>query len=253
MKYLFSTEGLQALDECMREPSVYALDFDGTLAPITAFPEGAWMRPATQVLLEHLAGLDVVAVISGRALADLRKRVPFKNVFLVGNHGVESEFKDYTALQKQAEEVCLHWRSNLLQLIVESSIGPSIELEDKKYSFSLHYRRSTNYSYCVDELMRIAGQLQPLPRIVQGKAVLNLLPPDLPHKGNAVVDLMKHTGLSQAFFIGDDATDEDVFNHCDKSVFTIRVGFAAESAAEYYIRDQAEIEKLLSFFVRGSL
>src|SRR5580698_9677233 len=53
-----------------------ALDYDGTLSPIAAFPEDAGMAPETVAVLRDLAASDrfSVAIISGRSVSDLRRK-----------------------------------------------------------------------------------------------------------------------------------------------------------------------------------
>jgi len=249
MEYLFSSTGLYRLQEQLQYRAVFALDFDGTLAQITSFPEAARMRPITQNLLKQLARRDYVTVISGRSLADLKRRVHQDNVRLVGNHGVESEIKDYSHIQDHAGAVCAAWKSDLIAMLRESQAGSSIDIEDKHYSLSLHYRRSTNYSFCLEAIRQAIRLLTPNPRVLSGKAVVNLLPPGLPNKGHAFMDAMLDAKLSHGFFVGDDATDEDVFVNGSASLFTIRVGYDPDSAAQFYLRDQTEIERLMRIFV----
>src|SRR5579872_7255714 len=65
-----------------------ATDFDGTLCPITDSPSNAVIPPVTLEILGQLSLSQRVAftVISGRALADLVRRVPFQ-IILAGNYG----------------------------------------------------------------------------------------------------------------------------------------------------------------------
>src|SRR5437667_6410247 len=67
------------------------LDFDGTLAPVVNDPTLASIPPETLRTLTSLAGLEKVslAIISGRALADLKARVGLPNLIYAGNHGLE--------------------------------------------------------------------------------------------------------------------------------------------------------------------
>jgi len=68
-----------------------ALDFDGTLAPIEDDPDAPEITQANRHAVEALADHPdtLVAVVSGRQLADLRPRVAVDGVRYVGNHGLE--------------------------------------------------------------------------------------------------------------------------------------------------------------------
>ena len=89
------------------------------------------------------------------------------------------------------------------------------------------------------------GRLVPTPDIVPGKRVLNLLPPDAPHKGEALQSLLGLSGCARAMYIGDDVTDEDVFRMRMPEVLSIRVGRKRKSAAEMYLKNQSEVARLV--------
>src|SRR3989344_1207942 len=65
------------------------LDFDGVLAPIVPHYKDARMSAKTRRLLAACARRGKVAVISGRALADVRARVSLRRIWYAGNHGAE--------------------------------------------------------------------------------------------------------------------------------------------------------------------
>lgn len=70
---------------------VLFLDFDGTLAPIVSDPTQAYMPAETRKSLTALAGTEKasIAIVSGRALSDLRERVGMRKITYAGNHGLE--------------------------------------------------------------------------------------------------------------------------------------------------------------------
>lgn len=54
---------------------------------------------------------------------------------------------------------------------------------DKELSLAIHFRNSPNRSE-TEKLIRFTVQhLQPTPRVIPGKCVINLLPPQRPNKG----------------------------------------------------------------------
>src|SRR5690606_23488960 len=70
-----------------------AVDFDGTLTPIVAHPAGAMLPPRAREVLERLGARPDpdVAVVSGRALEDVRERSALDGIYYAGNHGMEIE------------------------------------------------------------------------------------------------------------------------------------------------------------------
>ncbi|MFO1286603.1 MAG: trehalose-phosphatase [Rubrivivax sp.] len=89
MQHLFTPQGEAALAALLRRRPLFGFDFDGTLAPIVAEPAAARIPPSVTGRLRLLAELAPVAVISGRAIDDLRQRLGFEPRHVVGSHGAE--------------------------------------------------------------------------------------------------------------------------------------------------------------------
>lgn len=243
---LFSKNSLTVLESLSFTKTLYAFDFDGTLAKIVRVPSAAHMASTTENLLKELSSLAPVAVISGRSIKDLKQRIGFRPHFLVGNHGLEGlgESKDSLA---QARKVCSNWRDRLNAI----SFEPGIEVEEKTYSIALHYRRSRNKKLSRSQIQSAIDLLRPSPRIITGKSVYNLLPPGSPHKGAAMLDLMQKCSAKHALYVGDDDTDEDVFSmpYTGGQLMTVRVGKKRSSSASYYIDRQGDMSRLLKLLI----
>src|SRR5512140_1134647 len=67
------------------------LDYDGTLAPIVRDPATAFLSLRMRARLEALSKAPRcrIAVISGRALEDIREKVGIAGITYGGNHGLE--------------------------------------------------------------------------------------------------------------------------------------------------------------------
>ena len=75
MRYLLSASGRRRLDQLAGIPSLYAFDFDGTLAGIVRHHQDAQLaRPIREGLVE-LGKRAVTAVLSGRSRGDLQARL----------------------------------------------------------------------------------------------------------------------------------------------------------------------------------
>ena len=80
------------------------LDVDGVLAPIVARPELSAVPEATLALLRGmLARYRLVACVSGRTLAEVRRLVPLPGLLAAGNHGLELDLGDGPELVLEAE------------------------------------------------------------------------------------------------------------------------------------------------------
>lgn len=248
MKYLFSKEIIPYLESLTFTETLFAFDFDGTLAKIVKKPEDAFMSKKTSELLIELNQLAKVAIISGRSLKDIKKRVPpLKGAYIVGNHGVEGLDSNKNGLLN-ARKTCQGWKSNISQH-TKSDLFKGVTLEDKEYSIAIHYRQSRSKGKVKIRLFDILSKLNPPPRVILGKSVINLLPAGAPHKGVALLELVMKAKARKAFFIGDDDTDEDVFNLPDRRIFTIRVGKKAKSSAPFFIEKQIEINRILEILI----
>jgi trehalose 6-phosphate phosphatase len=233
---LFSNEGRAALARLMDVPAVFGFDFDGTLAPIQARPEGVAMAPALAERFAALTRRVPVAVITGRSVADVAPRVPGAPRWIVGNHGGEGlPGADPSRLATQAR-VCAAWRAQLARL----GEVDGVFVEDKTYTLCLHYRLAPDREAARRRLDAAARALDPAPHIVTGKCVLNLLPEGSADKFLALAALADLAGQGQAFFIGDDDTDETVFARAPASWVTVRVG-KADTAARFTVPDQAAV------------
>ncbi len=246
MKYALGSAAIPKIRELVRNRAMLAFDIDGTLAPIAADPSGARIPDDLKIALRALSTHTSIAIITGRAIADARDILGFEPHYLVGNHGAEGN-PGFDAAGSDLPAICAGWR---IQLAGNGSSGHAralagVLLEDKKYSLTFHYRRAAQPVLARKILEECAQRLHPLPDIVHGKRVINLLPPGAPHKGEALADLLGHSGCESALYVGDDVTDEDVFQMRMPDVLSVRVGRKVRSAADMYLKNQSEVTRLV--------
>ncbi|MFN2377480.1 MAG: trehalose-phosphatase, partial [Candidatus Binatia bacterium] len=87
---ILGDEGRGRLADLARSKVLLAFDFDGTLAPIVADRDAAFLRPTTRELLARVCTLYPCAVITGRGREDVSARLLGMGMkHLVGNHGLE--------------------------------------------------------------------------------------------------------------------------------------------------------------------
>ncbi|MBS1985192.1 MAG: trehalose-phosphatase [Bdellovibrionales bacterium] len=244
---LFTKEGLVALESLTFTRTLYAFDFDGTLAPIVNDPASAKISPSTAALLRQLSDLAPVAIISGRSVADLKRILPFRPQYLVGNHGLEGLKRSRQSLAN-AQATCTQW----IERLRRAPIYSGVDIEDKKLSLAIHYRRSRQRTLARQKIEKLITTLTPPPRVVPGKCVYNLIPSGAPHKGMALLDLLPKSRTRHVFYVGDDDTDEDVFSlpYVDGQLLTVRVGRKQVSQARYFLQRQSEINRLIRTLVR---
>jgi trehalose 6-phosphate phosphatase len=242
MRYLFSEAGKKVIAEVSRGNALIAFDYDGTLAPIVDEPDRAVLGERTRALLSELALLYPCAVISGRARDDVAKRLEGVGLrAVVGNHGAEP--LPGAALSVKVND----WRASL-----EPSLArfPGVEIEDKRLSLSVHYRRSADKDRVRGAILH-ATRLLTDARIVRGKQVVNVLPFGARHKGTALETIRRREHCDVALYVGDDDTDEDVFSLCkEHAVVGVRVGKKRRSLASHYVRERADVDRLIEELCR---
>jgi trehalose 6-phosphate phosphatase len=160
-------------------------------------------------------------------------------VAVLGSHGLESA--DEAGRFKQ---VVQSWKAPLKEALRDI---PGVTIEDTHYSLAIHYRKSEKRRAAERAIRQAIARHAKDARVVGGKCVVNAIPPGAPHKGHALKRLRVQTRSQTALYVGDDLTDEDVFalTPADRTL-GIRVGRNASTRAAYYLRDQREVDLLLS-------
>ena len=240
MKHLLSNGNLAVLAQLAGSHALLAFDFDGTLAPIVAARGRAQMRARTRKLFARVCELYPCAVISGRSRDDVLARVTGADVkYVIGNHGLEPGY-DLASFERVVSAVTS-------QLEAALAVHRGVEIENKRYSLAVHFRNARLKNRT---RLAIEAAIHALPepmRIIPGKLVVNAVPARAPHKGDALQAIRAEEAADTALYVGDDVTDEDVFELDEPGrLFSIRVGKTRRSAAAYYLRDQPEIDALLS-------
>lgn len=234
------------------------LDFDGTLAPIVEDPEAARMTDANRNGLATLANETAVtvAVVSGRALADVRDRVDHPEI-LAGNHGLELARNGTEAVHPIAEK-----RSRTLEHVcgvleerfdpipncrVESKIlTGTVHVGSVPDSAREHVRRVTRS--VVD---RIGGDEL---ACSTGKCVIEIGPALAWGKGDAV-ELVEADLPAETFtlYVGDDVTDEDAFGTVEPEGVGVLVGSSRPSRASCRVDTPADVAVLLRWLASAGV
>ncbi|MBI5673252.1 MAG: trehalose-phosphatase [Nitrospirae bacterium] len=248
MDYLLTETGRSDLGALRNGRSLYAFDFDGTLAKIVREHHAARLSRPIRFWLEKLAKRAPTAIISGRSVEDLRSRVGTAVPHLIGNHGSEGPHTRQEDIQ-QVRETSSGWLGLITGRFQDELTRSGVVVENKSYSLSFHYRTVDQRDEARVLISRIIAELSPPPRIVLGKSVVNVMPPTASHKGTALLEYMRRLDCSTALYVGDDETDEDVFALRDARILTVRVGKKKGSAARYFLKRQGEITEMLRLLV----
>jgi trehalose 6-phosphate phosphatase len=228
------------------------LDFDGTLVPIQDHPDQVWPTKRLHQLLAQLSasGDLVVAVLSGRALSDLRKRLDLPGIVYSGNHGLEIQGPGWSHVEPLAAQRAPALAELGRRLDRALSACPGCWVEDKGLTLCVHYRRASPAAW--SEVERIVAEVcqehHDWLTLRAGKRTWDLFPGPALGKGTAVSRLLqRHAGKDVlGLAIGDDTTDEDMFQVLEDGL-TVRVGENQGTAARYCLPGPAEVHEFLSW------
>lgn len=201
------------------------------------------MSLAVAARLQALASQLPLAIVTGRTVEDVRKRLGFEPLYIVGNHGAEDPHDPATAT-RQAQ--LLDTLRSRLQARQAELAAAGITVEDKGASLALHYRLAHDRRQAQALIGELLAHADDTLRTFGGKMVVNITPADAPDKATAVHALVARCGADCAVFAGDDINDEPVFASAPAHWLTIRVGRDdRRSQARYFLDSPSEMAMLL--------
>lgn len=121
------------------------LDYDGTLAPIVGTPDKAVISDEMRSLIIKLKDIIPVAVISGRALKDVKDRVGIEDIIYAGNHGAEIWDGRKAIISQGSEENRRLLEEVLEKLKKETSYIKGVLIEDKGITASIGGSSNADY------------------------------------------------------------------------------------------------------------
>lgn len=232
------------------------LDCDGTLSAIAPHPGEARVDGRVRGLLKAFRGRRdcPAAVISGRALKDLKRLVGVPGLVYAGNHGIEIQGPGVRFLHPKARAAARELRGVSRSLARGLEGVPGARLEDKRFSLSVHYRQTpAGHLPRVEEAVRRALKGVPSAgrrrfELVRGKKVLEVRPRLRWEKGDAL-RLLSRGRLP--IFVGDDAVDEHAFRAARaQGGLAVRVGRRGPTEAAYFVAGQGRVPELLERILR---
>lgn len=234
-------------------------DFDGTLTGIVDDPDAPEIGDANRESLRRLAASPrvEVAVVSGRALDDLRDRVGLDGVTYAGNHGLELHRDGRTTAHPVARSHGADVETVRDAVVERVGDIQGLVVEDKDLTVTVHYRNAPaeRRDEIRDAVFEAVDRHAPdRVRTSTGKAVVELRPAVPWDKGSVVRLLVEDVGRGWLpVYVGDDTTDEDAFRAlADVGGLGVRVG-DEPTAASYRIPDPTAVERLLSWLADDGL
>lgn len=224
------------------------LDYDGTLVGFKPRPEDA---TPPKVLLEILRKLSSciatkIVILSGRDAHFIEHYLGQLPVTLVAEHGlvVKKDGKEWVSNNSISQE----WKRDILpilQLYVNRTAGSFIE--EKNHCLVWHYRQ-VDSQLAAQRLTELKDDLRSYKvddelGFIEGNKVLEIKPSHIT-KGTLTRQFVDEEARDFILAIGDDATDEHMFEQLPDSAYSIKVG-SGNTTARFRISSYQEVRKLL--------
>jgi len=228
------------------------LDFDGTLAPISADPTLPRLDPETADTLRQLLSHErlVLTIISGRAVEDLYSRIRLDGLIYAGNHGLEIFGREMRFVEPLASERRAGLELLCEELATELTPYEGAQVEWKGLTASAHYRQAAeaDWEEIEQTVYAVVARHGDLFRASPGRKVFDIVPRTNWHKGAAVQWINTHLGEPEMLtvYIGDDTSDEDAFSVLPDAV-TIKVGNAPVTSARYQLPGPPAVHEFLGW------
>jgi trehalose-phosphatase len=232
-------------------------DFDGTLVPIRKDPQKVVLSLSAQKVLRLLSEKIPIAIVSGRSLNFLQKKIAIPKIFLAGNHGLEIKMGKDQFVHPQARS-CKIQIKRLVRSLKKIFLGTDgVLIEDKGLTLTLHYRLVVprkreavcNLFYDYFKIFNEAERL----KISKGKMSLEIRPNIDWGKKDAIrwiLEMYKKRFPKRTvipIYIGDDETDRAALAWIKKIGLSIFVGDAKVTTikATYFLPSQGKCIELL--------
>jgi trehalose 6-phosphate synthase/phosphatase len=224
-------------------------DYDGTLVDYTPVPATATLPEEICGMLRQLSlfpGTEIV-IISGRGYRDIETLAGHLPLRIIAEHG--AMIRENGDWKREVEDDGL-WKKTVLPVFNQVTQWCRYSyIEEKNYSLTWHYRASEPESGYENSRRLIKLLKNILPslglKLLDGNKVVEVMK-SVVGKGRAVKELVGNEEHDFILAIGDDATDEEMFEYflAAKNAFTIKVG-NGNTQAGYRFTGVSEVVTLL--------
>ena len=225
------------------------LDYDGTLVNYELIPINAKLsEQINEILIKLIDKPNVkVVIISGRGYQDIDKLLVHLPIDIIAEHGAMMKVNGVWKNQINIDDT---WKKGVIDIFNQIIFTcPESYIEEKRFSLTWHYRNTdplSGYTHS-RELIRLlektvnSGNL----RILDGNKVVEVLTNEN-GKGKAVKNLIEKTSYDFILSVGDDATDEEMFELLlhNSNAYTIKVG-NGDTCARNKVADINDVMLLL--------
>jgi len=224
------------------------LDYDGSLVNFQNKPEDALPTRDVVDIIKMLASQpnNTLVIVSGRDRLFLDRAFPLKNISMVAEHGVwiKEAGKDWGLYQ----EITNKWKSKIKSIMdFHVDRTPGSFVEEKEYALVWHYRKVEPDLAIVrsrelrDILLSLTENLSV--GVHQGKKTIEVKS-SLINKGLAIEKWLSNKKWDFVMAIGDDWTDEDMFERITSDGYSFKVG-PGITKAKYNLKNVSRVHSFL--------
>ncbi|MGV8082264.1 MAG: bifunctional alpha,alpha-trehalose-phosphate synthase (UDP-forming)/trehalose-phosphatase [Coriobacteriia bacterium] len=234
------------------EQRLIVLDYDGTIVPFARMPRSAAPDESLLALLSKLAAAPgtTLLVVSGRDHGTLGAWLADTGAVLIAEHGgwIRVPDADWVTSAPLRDD----WKP-VVRPVLDNFVDttPGSFVEEKDFSLALHYRlaQQEQAELHIRATAKELGALTSLLRLVmvEGNRVLEVRPDGI-DKGRAAHPWMANAAENFVLVIGDDKTDEPLFEAAPEHAWTVKVG-PGPSKAKANLRSWRDVRQLLSELV----
>ncbi len=232
------------------------MDYDGTLVSIKKTPMEAKAPKRTIDLLNNIANNENIAVtiVSGRKIDDLLyflADAKLSKINIVGGHGAQYKKAGCAVEIDKKANVLMgeigRIKKRIIDLVKEKDC---FYIEDKKVSFSIHYRkcRKKELSFIEEIIRELDSQIKGKDlEYIHGKKVIEVKPKGIDK--SVAIDMFAEDGKQDELIIciGDDYTDEFLFKN-NKNGVNVKVKSSEDffdTGAKYYLKNVSDVHAFL--------
>jgi trehalose 6-phosphate phosphatase len=234
----FPTVGRQLQGGLRPAEVAFFLDVDGTLLELAPVPAEVAVEPELITLLRqlHARSGGAVAFVSGRSIGSLDQMFAPLMLPAAGLHGFErrNAAGGYIRRRLPSGLQLFEARVALQQLLL---LHPQLQLEDKRFSLALHYRRAPELeSIAVATIKAIQKAAGPEFELERGRSVVEIRPASA-SKARAIAEFMQEPPFRgrRPLCLGDDLADRSVFEWINEAGgLSLAVGAESESVARVH-------------------
>ena len=260
-KYLFNH--LDELEEFKNDNKTSIItDIDGTISKIVSTPmEATVSGDMKNRIAKLLDKYPLTGVVTGRSIENALDMLEIRELIYIGNHGLEYLKNGEIHIDSDVEKYIPLIKELADEIKAKLKDKDCILFQDKRLSFTVHYRLCDNADEIREIALNIISKLEVSKqlKIAEGRKVIEIRPPIGHDKGTIIEKLILENNIKKIVYLGDDITDADAFSKLNELkrinkvksvnivVFSKETPDFVKQNADFYVKNVDEIQKFFDW------